>query len=274
MRSVIVIMLLLLSKLGASAQAPAGIAYYDVDRLYDTIPSLFYDDRAYTPEGTYGWNTERYRRKIRQVAETVDSMALPVVALYGVETEQVARDIAARCIEDYACLHRTLSSRNGLDFALLYWGDRLFIRSVESGFDYLAVDGTLDGRPLLLVLSRYSSTAEHIAAKRAKADEQYRIVIMGRYISRRNGQGRSRGQRQCVVPQRMDHGRPDTGNAQRDGRCRSICPPPAARFRGAACGDILAQALYGRVFEPSAYIHIPALSICLRTLPTPCRPAP
>ena len=77
-------MLLLLSKLGASAQMPAGIAYYDVDRLYDTIPSLFYDDRAYTPEGTYGWDTERYRRKIRQVAETVDSMALPVVALYGV----------------------------------------------------------------------------------------------------------------------------------------------------------------------------------------------
>ena len=115
MRSVIVIMLLLLSKLGASAQTPAGIAYYDVDRLYDTIPSLFYDDRAYTPEGTYGWDTERYRRKIRQVAETVDSMALPVVALYGVETEQVARDIAARCVEDYACLHRTLSSRNGLD---------------------------------------------------------------------------------------------------------------------------------------------------------------
>ncbi|GFI54695.1 hypothetical protein IMSAGC022_01317 [Alistipes sp.] len=180
MRSVIVIMLLLLSKLGASAQTPAGIAYYDVDRLYDTIPSLFYDDRAYTPEGTYGWDTERYRRKIRQVAETVDSMALPVVALYGVETEQVARDIAARCVEDYACLHRTLSSRNGLDFALLYWGDRLFIRSVESGFDYLSVDGTLDGRPLLLVLSRYSSTAEHIAAKRAKADEQCRIVIMGR----------------------------------------------------------------------------------------------
>lgn len=58
MRSVIVIMLLLLSKLGASAQAPAGIAYYDVDRLYDTIPSLFYDDPAYTPQGKYGWNTE------------------------------------------------------------------------------------------------------------------------------------------------------------------------------------------------------------------------
>ena len=45
------------------AQERFGVAYYDVDKLYDTIPSKFYDDRAYTPNGKLGWNTERYRRR-------------------------------------------------------------------------------------------------------------------------------------------------------------------------------------------------------------------
>ena len=30
-------------------QRPIGIAFYDVDRIYDTVPALFYDDADYTP---------------------------------------------------------------------------------------------------------------------------------------------------------------------------------------------------------------------------------
>ena len=35
----------------ALGQRPVGIAFYDVDRIYDTLPALFYDDADYTPEG-------------------------------------------------------------------------------------------------------------------------------------------------------------------------------------------------------------------------------
>ena len=35
-------------------QRPIGIAFYDVDRIYDTVPALFYDDADYTPEGRIG----------------------------------------------------------------------------------------------------------------------------------------------------------------------------------------------------------------------------
>lgn len=31
-------------------QRPIGIAFYDVDRIYDTVPALFYDDADYTPK--------------------------------------------------------------------------------------------------------------------------------------------------------------------------------------------------------------------------------
>lgn len=40
-----------IASLGAiHAQQRTGFAYYDLDRLYDTIPSLFYDDTDYTPK--------------------------------------------------------------------------------------------------------------------------------------------------------------------------------------------------------------------------------
>ncbi|MDE6140924.1 MAG: hypothetical protein K2F95_08250 [Alistipes sp.] len=182
MRTVISIAIVIyaaISAAGIAARQPSGIAYYDADRLYDTLPSLFYDDRAYTPQGKYKWNGNRYLRKIGGIAAVVDSMALPVVALYGVENEQVVRDIIDRCGEDYSYVHRTLSTRNGLDFALLYWGDRLFIDRVESGFDYMAIYGSLDSRRIVLILCRYSSAAERLASKEAQ-DGDRTVIVMGR----------------------------------------------------------------------------------------------
>lgn len=117
--------LLALCAATAAAQS-VGIAYYDVDHLYDTIPALFYDDSDYTPEGRLAWDTERYRRKIDGTAAVIDSMSLPIVALWGVENEAVVRDLAAACRGDYVYLHRTLNTLDGMDFALLYHGDRFF----------------------------------------------------------------------------------------------------------------------------------------------------
>lgn len=83
-----------------AAERTVGIAFYDVDRLYDTLPALFYDDEEYTPRGRLRWTAERYARKIRNTAAVIDSMALPVVALRGVENERVVRDLAAACRGD------------------------------------------------------------------------------------------------------------------------------------------------------------------------------
>ena len=136
----------------AAARRPVGIAFYDIDRLYDTLPSLFYHDDDYTPDGRYGWNTERYRRKIRHTAAVIDSMALPIVALWGVENEAVVRDLAAACRGDYSYLHRTLNSLDGMDFALLYYGDMFYPERVEEGRRYLYVEGLLERDTVGLVL--------------------------------------------------------------------------------------------------------------------------
>lgn len=133
----------LLSAGCALAQPRIGIAYCDLDHLYDTIPALFYDDSDYTPGGRLAWDTERYRRKIARTAAVIDSMRMPLVALWSVENEAVVRDIAAACRGDYSYLHQTLNSLDGMDFALLYYGDLFDPHYEEPGRRYLYIEGTL-----------------------------------------------------------------------------------------------------------------------------------
>lgn len=157
-----------------------GIAFYDVDKIYDTLPALFYDDEAYTPEGHRRWNTERYRRKIRNTAAVIDSMALEIVALRGVENEAVVRDLAAACRGDYTYIHRTLNTLDGMDFALLYYGDRFFPHYVEPGRRYLYVEGTLGRDTVGLVLCAENRMAEWVVGDLREERPSARLVVMGR----------------------------------------------------------------------------------------------
>lgn len=138
----------------ASPQRRIGVAYYDLGGLYDTVPSLFYDDSAHTPAGPLHWTAGRYEAALRRVAAVVDSLAMPLVGLYGVETERVALDLAACSGGDYCVVHRTLNTVDGLDFALLYQADRLVPRRVETGYGWMSVEGSLDDMPVVLLLCR------------------------------------------------------------------------------------------------------------------------
>lgn len=141
----LVLLLALLALLPAPQPAHAQnyFAYYDVDRLYDTIPSPFYNDSDYTPTGRCGWDSRRYAQKVRDVAAVVDSLHLPIIALYGIENEQVARDLSAACSGDYVYLHRTLNTLDGMDFVLLYHGDRFRPLRCQTGRRSLRIDGIL-----------------------------------------------------------------------------------------------------------------------------------
>lgn len=157
-----------------------GIAFYDVDRIYDTLPALFYDDEEYTPQGRRHWDTERYRCKIRNTAAVIDSMGLEIVALWGVENEAVVRDLAAACRGDYSYIHRTLNTLDGMDFALLYYGDRFFPHYVEPGRRYLYVEGTLGRDTVGLVLCAENRMAEWVVGDLREERPAARLVVMGR----------------------------------------------------------------------------------------------
>lgn len=180
-RTVIPILTLsILTVFFATAQKPIGVAYYDLDKLYDTIPALFYNDEDYTPAGRYGWTTERYRRKILHTAAVIDSMGLPLVALWGVENEAVVRDLAAACRGDYSYLHRTLNSLDGMDFALLYFGDAFCPERVEEGRRYLYAEGTLGRDTVGLVLCAEDRMAAWVVRDLREERPGVRLLVLGR----------------------------------------------------------------------------------------------
>ncbi len=164
-----------------------GIAYYDVERLYDTVVSPFYNDTDYTPEGRLHWNTERYRRKIAHTAAVIDSMGLQLVALYGVENEAVVRDLVRTCRNDYSYFHRTLNKPDGLDFALLYYGDRFFPHYTEPGNNYLYIEGSLSSDrgelcdTLGLLLCRNERMAYMLSNYLRKERPNAKLLILGRF---------------------------------------------------------------------------------------------
>lgn len=180
------------------AQPRIGIAYCDLDHLYDTIPALFYDDSDYTPGGRLAWDTERYRRKIARTAAVIDSMRMPLVALWSVENEAVVRDIAAACRGDYSYLHQTLNSLDGMDFALLYYGDLFDPHYEEPGRRYLYIEGTLrfpaprtrrtTGRPARtdtvgLVLCSDTRMAEWVVRDLREERPGVKLIVLGRTAS-------------------------------------------------------------------------------------------
>lgn len=177
------LLMLLLVMLGVVANAQQkgsfGIAYYNVDKLYDTIPSRFYDDGAYTPAGKFGWDSRRYHKKIDQVAAVIDSMALPVVALFGVENEQVVRDIVSACGEDYAYIHRTSNRYDGLDFALLYFVDYLYPDRVAEHRGALCVEGKMVDDTPLTIIATNRSTSLGVLLEEQKSRADNKIIIIG-----------------------------------------------------------------------------------------------
>ncbi|MFI3332145.1 MAG: hypothetical protein SNI51_09240 [Rikenellaceae bacterium] len=180
MRLLLLLSLMLLGITPLSAQR-LGIGYYDLDGLYDTSPSRFYDDEAYTPEGRREWTQERYDRKVKNIAAVIDSMALDVVGLYGVEHQGVVHDIAKSCTLDYTYIHCTRNSFDGQDFALLYFGDKFFIDGfdgIDSRRNMVAITGTLfDDSPITIILSR---SGDDLLAYLDEEEHNELVVVLGK----------------------------------------------------------------------------------------------
>lgn len=163
----------------AQAQRSFDIAFCDVEALYDTIPSKFYDDSDYTPQGRLRWDSQRYRRKVESVARLIDSLALPVVALWGVENEQVVRDVVMTTEGDYAYVHRTHDGSEGLDFALLYYGDRFFPEHITPWRGALCVEGKADGVDVAIIINHRCTSLGVLLSERALLEPDRRVIVLG-----------------------------------------------------------------------------------------------
>ena len=179
MRIIALSLFLLFASLPVPAQR-VGLAYWNVDRLYDTVASPFHRDDDFTPSGRMCWTSERYSRKISAVAAVIDSMSMPVTMLYGVENESVVRDIAAACRGGYSYIHRTLNSLNGMDFALLYYGDLFIPDLIRTDRRSLCVGGTMLGRRVVFLMCRDAGDACRTVAEIRRSEPGTALIVAGR----------------------------------------------------------------------------------------------
>lgn len=185
MKRLLAILFLLTATCSAPKAQQIGMAYFDVNRLHDTLPSLFYDDSAFTPEGRFAWTSRRYHSRIRHTAAVIDSLSLPLIVLWGVENEEVVRDLVRALNGDYSYLHRTLNAYDGMDFALLYHADRFSPHHVTTQRRSLTVDGFLldfasgRHRPLALILSHDPGEARTELIRLHRRSGDIPVILMG-----------------------------------------------------------------------------------------------
>lgn len=171
--------------------------FWNVENFYDTIPSLFYDDSAYTPDGRLAWNTVKYLNKIGRIGTVLDSLSLDIVALAEVENKTVVTDLLTGLDTPYNYIHPTGSDSRGLDLVLLFKGDKFFpeqSRLIRSGTsrEFLYVRGEILGLRLDIVVchlpSRLNRYTYRERATRALArfcdslqrhDPETRLIVMG-----------------------------------------------------------------------------------------------
>lgn len=190
----IVLILLLVSHLGAMAQHRHAVMFYNVENLFDTIKSPSTSDEDMHPLADREWNSQRYHNKLARIADVIASISNPRPTLIGlaeVENRAVLEDLtrqSAIANERYAICHYDSPDERGVDVALLYHPDRFriagsrAIKAAASGptRDILTAWGTMDDHPTFVAVVHWPSRIGGVRfteAERRDCAKQLRKVV-------------------------------------------------------------------------------------------------
>lgn len=166
----------------ANAQATQrfGIAFYNLENLFDTIPNnpLGRDDE-FTPNGKNQWGSKKYWNKISNMANAISKMTDPktglppaIIGVSEIENESVLKDLVkADPIKRWMLqiCHHDSPDRRGVDVGLLYnprffrvldvTNHRLKIPNYESfrTRDQMCVTGILAGDTISVIVGHWPS---------------------------------------------------------------------------------------------------------------------
>lgn len=159
-----------------------SIAFYNTENMADTLDDPRTDDKDFTPEGRYRWDSEKYRTKIEHIARVVDDLNADVTGLCEIENENVLRDLMYAMRTSYNYIYRPTRDRRGMDIALLYRGDTFFPDSIRQAGarsvprEFLVVKGKLAGTEVVLIICHMPSQANK-PSYRENAAKQLRLQM-------------------------------------------------------------------------------------------------
>lgn len=176
------------------------IAFYNLENLFDTIAQP--NDSEFTPDGSNKWNTEKYNKKLNNMAYVISKIGEkdfpggPVVlGVSEIENITVLQDLVNMPQlkeSNYKIVHYDSPDRRGIDVAILYRADFFTVTSssVQKFYipenpkfvsrDQLLVSGLLDGEEIHFIVNHWPSRRggeKRSLPGRVRAAEQGREVI-------------------------------------------------------------------------------------------------
>lgn len=161
--------------------------YYKGRYTYDQLEGkkiirpLILQDEEFSPRGKKEWNSERYHRKLHQLAEVISKLgreetgtAPVIVGLSEVETKEAVEDLVSQPAlkpYNYGVVHFNSFDARGIDLALIYQKDRfrvtearpypidIYDLGARSRYtrDVLRVTGLLDGEEISFLVNHWPS---------------------------------------------------------------------------------------------------------------------
>lgn len=178
-------LLALLTALSVSAQSDPrqplvfGVAFYNLENLFDTINNNGKYDLEFSPQGARQWNGEKYWSKINNLAYCISNMVTKntpmgpaIIGVSEIENKSVLDDLVrAKDIKQWRLqvVHHDSPDRRGVDVGLLY-NPRLFkVLDVTNHTlvipdnpdfrtrDQMCVTGILGGDTLSVIVNHWPS---------------------------------------------------------------------------------------------------------------------
>ena len=135
-----------------------GVAFYNLENLFDTIHDPAKNDYDFLPSGSYRWNTLKYNSKLKNMSRVLSELCtdkLPnvgasVVGVSEVENRSVLEDLLKQPSlsgRGWKILHTDSPDRRGVDCAFFY-NPRMFQLEDSLYVLYIYPDATTGDQPL------------------------------------------------------------------------------------------------------------------------------
>lgn len=195
-----------------------GVAFYNLENLFDTINNNGSYDLEFSPQGSRNWTGKKYRDKIHNLAYAISNLKSDItpkgpaiIGISEVENRSVVEDLVKNeqiRSMNYRIIHHDSPDRRGIDVGFIY-NPRLFsVLNVTHHLLYLpdnpdfrtrdqtCVTGLLGGEKVSIIVGHWPSRtggeassrhlriaaaklAKHIADSVLSVDPNQGVIIMG-----------------------------------------------------------------------------------------------
>ncbi len=184
-----------------AARKTYGVAFYNLENLFDTINSNGRWDLEFSPNGKNQWDSKKYAIKINNLANAIANLVTPmthagpaIIGVAEVENIDVMRDLANAAPlrnRNLGIVHHDSPDPRGIDVALFYDPEQFEVLNVTTHFlyvdddpdfrtrDQLCVTGLLGNDSLSVIVNHWPSRLggqERSEPKRAAAAELTRHI--------------------------------------------------------------------------------------------------